>query len=322
MISYFIFHFLFTNIRGILLQIIPRFTKIFYGLETQHVPLTIVPLGLAADLNNQDQLACFCNPPDSEAIQNHRDRAETLVEPPSPKFSDISEVGTVLLHFLISKSGILSNCIFFLQIEEMLKMCDIELIVYNIVIGNQIVVRGQHPVTIESIILILVQFLPKNCVVNFGYGTLYEPCYSCQFLGLPLNVDVPISGQILVIDVMSKVERPRELRCFMFEVKKYPELHKISNPSPRILEEICSLITLSRSHEHETYNTALKAVLQKWSSKAISYFLAMKTMEDAIPNKAKLLSILEAGDNDIPVLTFFRGSLKHPDKNRLLNEVQ
>ena len=201
-------------------------------------------------------------------------------------------------------------------------MGDLKLIIQNIVVGNQIVVRGQHATTVESILTVLTSFLPPNCVLNFGYLHHYEPCYACRFLGLPLNVHVPTSGQILVIDVMTAVERPRELKSFRFEVKKIPELHKLMVPPPRIVEEITELITWSKSHETETYSTALKAVIQNWSSRSISYFLAVKTMIDAASSEAKLLSILQAGENDVFVLKFFKGALTHHEKNKLLNEVQ
>ena len=201
-------------------------------------------------------------------------------------------------------------------------MNDLKLIIQNIVIGNQLVVRGQHSTTVESILNVFTSFIPPNCVLNFGYLQHYEPCYSCRFLGLPLNVDVPTSGQILVIDVMTAVERPRELKSFRFEVRRYPELHRLLVPLPRIVEEITELITMSKSHETETYTTALKAAIQNWSSKSITYFLAVKTMIDASSSEAKLLSILQAGENDVLVLKFFKGSLTHQEKNKLLNEVQ
>ena len=201
-------------------------------------------------------------------------------------------------------------------------MNDLKLIIQNIVIGNQLVVRGQHPTTVESILNVFTTFLPPNCVLNFGYLQHYEPCYACRFLGLPLNVHVPTSGSILVIDVMTAVERPRELKCFRFEVRRYPELHRLMDPLPRIVKEITDLITFAKSLETETYTTALKAVIQNWSSKSLNYFLAVKTMIDAASSEAKLLSILQAGENDVFVLNNFKGALTHHEKNKLLNEVQ
>ena len=78
----------------------PRFTRILYGLETQHLPLTIVPPGKIDELSRQEPEPCFCQPPESESSQHFiRERAETLVEPPSPKFTNITEVGSEIPNF-------------------------------------------------------------------------------------------------------------------------------------------------------------------------------------------------------------------------------
>ena len=70
-----------------------RFTKILHGLETKELPLTIVPPGKVDEMSREEPETCFCQPPDSEAAQLYsRDRAETLVEPPAPKFTNITEV--------------------------------------------------------------------------------------------------------------------------------------------------------------------------------------------------------------------------------------
>ena len=199
---------------------------------------------------------------------------------------------------------------------------DIVLIVQNIVCGNQIVVRGQHPSTLESILSIFTSFLPTNCVTNFGYRDCYEHCYLCKFLALPLDVHVPTSAQILVVNLMSVVEQPRELASFRLELRQVSELHKLMSPLPRIVGEIIDLIGLSKTQESETYSTALSAVIQRWSSKSLSYILAMKTMEDPVSNEAKLLNILQVGENDVLMLRFFNGDLKLQERNRLLKEVQ
>lgn len=204
----------------------------------------------------------------------------------------------------------------------MVSVNDTKLIVQNIVCGNQIVVKGQYPSTVESILTIFTSFIPSNCVSNFGYRDCYEHCYLCKFLGLPLDVHVPTSAQILVLNLMSVMEHPRELSCFRLDVRQVSELHKPMNPLPQIVDEITDLIGLSKTQESETYTTALAAVIQRWSSKSLSYILAMKTMEDPTSNEEKLFSILQVGENDVLMLRFFNGDLKLNERNRLLKEVQ
>ena len=194
------------------------------------------------------------------------------------------------------------------------------MILQNVVFGNQLVVRGAHPATVESVLTLLTSFLPANCVFNLGYCQRYEHCSSCRAIGLPLHVEVPTAESILVLDVISALDKPRDLRCFRLLLHVRPDLHKLLTPPPKIVDEIVELIQLAKFQE--TYAATLAAVIQKWAGKALSYFLFTKTHPDAASDEKKFLGIIQAGENDVFVLRVFKGALKHHEKNKLLNEVQ
>ena len=73
--------------------IIFRFVQILYSLETEHQSLTVVPPGTVDKLLTLEMEPCFCEPSYTNTSHSPgRDRAETIVEPPPPIFTFISQV--------------------------------------------------------------------------------------------------------------------------------------------------------------------------------------------------------------------------------------
>ena len=60
-------------------------------MEHKYSQLRIVPAGKISEMKLSDSYSpCFCEAPQSNSLT--RDRAETLVETPAPKFLNIHEV--------------------------------------------------------------------------------------------------------------------------------------------------------------------------------------------------------------------------------------
>ena len=77
----------------IIVQISFRFAQILYSLESKYQPLTVVPPGTVDKLMTMGSSPCFCSPSHTEKpLSPTRDRAETIVEPPPPTFTDITQV--------------------------------------------------------------------------------------------------------------------------------------------------------------------------------------------------------------------------------------
>ena len=69
-----------------------RFSQLLHKLERNYVSLRIIPPGKISDMKmSEDHTSCFCEKNISTSTQL-RNRAETLVDTPAPKFHNIHEV--------------------------------------------------------------------------------------------------------------------------------------------------------------------------------------------------------------------------------------
>ncbi|KAF9348395.1 hypothetical protein BGX26_000201 [Mortierella sp. AD094] len=64
-------------------------------------------------------------------------------------------------------------------------------LVWNSVVGNQVIVRGDNSSIVSEIIGSLEEILPKDCCTVIMEGSAYEPSYACNILGLDRSVPIP-----------------------------------------------------------------------------------------------------------------------------------
>ncbi|KAG0352937.1 hypothetical protein BGZ54_002497, partial [Gamsiella multidivaricata] len=64
-------------------------------------------------------------------------------------------------------------------------------LVWNGVVGNQVIVRGEDTKIVHEIIRSLEDVLPKDCCTIITDGSSYEPSYACNILGLDRSIPIP-----------------------------------------------------------------------------------------------------------------------------------
>ncbi|KAF9914282.1 hypothetical protein BX616_008605 [Lobosporangium transversale] len=64
-------------------------------------------------------------------------------------------------------------------------------LIWNSVVGNQVIVRGEEPSVVHDIIRLLEGILPKDCCTVILDGSCYEPSYACNILGLHRSIPIP-----------------------------------------------------------------------------------------------------------------------------------
>jgi hypothetical protein len=65
------------------------------------------------------------------------------------------------------------------------------ILVYNVLIGNQIVIRGEESTVVVSALSVVQQLLPLECCEMVRFSSEYIDSYQARFLGMPLDADVP-----------------------------------------------------------------------------------------------------------------------------------
>ncbi|RNA22754.1 folliculin-like [Brachionus plicatilis] len=57
-------------------------------------------------------------------------------------------------------------------------------IAYNVIIGNQVIVRGKHKRLVESVVRVLEGLIPLGCCKSVYFSHQYLKSYECKLLGL------------------------------------------------------------------------------------------------------------------------------------------
>ena len=208
----------------------------------------------------------------------------------------------------------------FYQVRDLMGTDQVKVLINHIVIGNQIVVKGSHNVTIDSLLSLLSTLLPFKCAKNFGYRSKYEPENLCNFIGVPTSVEIPLSSRILVLDLVSSTEDGRFIRSFDLTIRS---CRSPTSYVPAIVDEMVDLINGSRNLQAETTRKCLKSVLKKWTTRAMNYYLAMKVKHKTDSyEEAAFLECFHCRQRDVPVLRFFVSAYDKAEKVQLLKEVQ
>ncbi|WAQ96627.1 FLCN-like protein [Mya arenaria] len=66
-----------------------------------------------------------------------------------------------------------------------------DILAHHVVIGNQVIVRGNGRTLMRSFLDALTCLLPKGCYRAIPYSDVYVESYKCNFLGLPPKIQLP-----------------------------------------------------------------------------------------------------------------------------------
>ncbi|KAF9362220.1 hypothetical protein BGX34_006577 [Mortierella sp. NVP85] len=77
------------------------------------------------------------------------------------------------------------------ELRRVLGRQQFDRLVWNSVVGNQVIVRGEENKIVIEIIKSLQIVLPKDCCTIILNGPSYEPSYACNILGLDHSTPIP-----------------------------------------------------------------------------------------------------------------------------------
>ncbi|KAG0271664.1 hypothetical protein BGZ95_000495 [Linnemannia exigua] len=64
-------------------------------------------------------------------------------------------------------------------------------LIWNSLVGNQVIIRGEESKIVREVIKSLEDILPKDCCTIIMDGSSYEPSYACNILGLDRSIPIP-----------------------------------------------------------------------------------------------------------------------------------
>ncbi|KAM9959138.1 hypothetical protein ACTFIR_000195 [Dictyostelium discoideum] len=195
------------------------------------------------------------------------------------------------------------------QVNRIMGEDAFSILVYNIIIGNQVIIRGQNERLVTSMVSVVKEILPKECVNVCNFSNTFKELWECNILGLntsaviPLHIDKDIC---CIVDIdyydLSKepddIDHPNrstiEITC---SGSKFPSTLGIAIES--IYKQYCT-ITLE--------NIQLKSIKEEWINKSKSFY-SIKTIIENEKDKRlfSFLNIINCHhfEKDMEILMFW-----------------
>ncbi|KAG9064083.1 hypothetical protein KI688_003262 [Linnemannia hyalina] len=80
-------------------------------------------------------------------------------------------------------------------------------LIWNSLVGNQVIIRGEESKIVREVIKSLEDILPKDCCTIIMDGSSYEPSYACNILGLDRSIPIPPDmdpQDFILLDICTK----------------------------------------------------------------------------------------------------------------------
>ncbi|XP_063286744.1 folliculin [Pelobates fuscus] len=220
------------------------------------------------------------------------------------------------------------------HMRQVLGAAYFRVLAWHILMGNQVIWKGQDRDLIQSAFDVLRTMLPVGCVRVIPYSEIYEDAYRCNFLGLSPQAEIPPHVQTSEFTVMVDVRSaPRS--------NLYPVLYAgdeplsrydfvVSSGSPvatdRVGLTILNKIEAALNNENlsvDVVDQCLVCLKEEWMNKVKVLFKFTKVDSRPKEDTQKLLGILGASEEDnIKLLKFWMTGLSKTYKSHLMSSVR
>ena len=225
---------------------------------------------------------------------------------------------------------------------------DKDILLYNCMVGNQIIVRGPHPGMCKVAVRAISRLLPDSLRGPIcEYSSSYKPIFEAHFLGLPLNAEIPISDNVnrnfqeYVEDIFESIDSSASSSSYIDEVysegdlalKEDATVHAgravltlsddpgrghVSGPfiPTTIVEELKLIFATKSNTAPEVSVSTLKSMKltllhERWTNLAkVAYSLKMKKFFNSEKTTKTALNALSLNRKDLYVLKFWMPCVK------------
>lgn len=184
--------------------------------------------------------------------------------------------------------------------------------VYNMLIGNQVIIRGDSSDIAAGVARLLQLCLPGGCVSSLVCSTVYKEIWEASLLALPAGSSIPTSlspDSFVLIDFSNTPDQNNILADSRWVVKGVFQLTTLG----QAIEKIAGL-----ENEHE----CLDLLVEEWLAKAKTYTKLRQIVEaqkdKRLADYAHALGLVHKADFNVLAFwtTGLRQLLKHSQKKR------
>lgn len=250
----------------------------------------------------------------------------------SSKYSvdqSVSDENHCDISMLAHEEALQDNMIEWLQqLRFLLKKIGINkfrLLVYHLIIGNQIVVRCDYPQTAELIVRSLEMLLPKGCCNTLHYSNDRVESFRANLLAIPLrssqtkrrSIVGPSEDLYFFLDVYVKGSfRRRNFKPLNYSAKVRANVHSPIQV-PKVVLRYVDLID-SAQIPTKAALSQLQLIKQEWMIKSKIYFAYGRFECYANFSNNELYRCLDVDDVDLPVLRFWQKGISMQHRRLIL----
>eukprot|EP00002_Diphylleia_rotans_P025910 TRINITY_DN5145_c0_g1_i13.p1 TRINITY_DN5145_c0_g1~~TRINITY_DN5145_c0_g1_i13.p1 ORF type:complete len:825 (-),score=172.86 TRINITY_DN5145_c0_g1_i13:2692-5166(-) len=194
-------------------------------------------------------------------------------------------------------------------------------VLYNLLIGNQVIVRGDHSYMIHRIVRILKTTLPDNVLQIVENSKVYRPAYECNLLALTsMSYEIPSDmdpSSFALIDVDYRRDVTNGTRIFgLFsqeQTSRYSFLRfkvHAKNYKRTVIGKKLEALCRTR-HDPKYEAVAIEQLKAEWSSKAKLFAAFARHAGSEKEERRKLfLDSMKIGDADVLILKFWSTGIR------------
>lgn len=195
------------------------------------------------------------------------------------------------------------------------------LIAYNVIIGNQIIVLCDDKDLTSSIIHQLKILLPRGCVNDIPYSSIYIDSWKCNFLGLPKNSTLPphvlLSELHLIIEITPKDKSASSDNPMDYHYDIHSD-YELPVRGPSILHRMEN-VTENEEFTDRVLDIYFVTLKEEWMNKVKVLFKFSRAGSRSVEDTHKLLQVLGAHERDKQVLKFWMTGLSVQFKTHVLS---
>ncbi|XP_077382747.1 folliculin isoform X2 [Festucalex cinctus] len=219
------------------------------------------------------------------------------------------------------------------HLRQVLGAAEFRQVAWHVLMGNQVIWRGDDPGLIQSAFAVLKTLLPVGCVRSVPYSAHYEEAYKCNFLGLSPDVAIPahvISSEFSVlVDVSSDAgcqSPPTEDNiCSLYQFNMSSANTQPTDRGPTLLNKL----EVALSNENlsvDVVSHCLLCLKEEWMNKVKVLFKFSKVDGRGREDTQKVLALLGTtgpGEEDnVRLLKFWMTGLSKTYKSHLMSAVR
>uniref|UniRef100_A0A8C3AMM9 Folliculin n=1 Tax=Cyclopterus lumpus TaxID=8103 RepID=A0A8C3AMM9_CYCLU len=208
------------------------------------------------------------------------------------------------------------------------------LLVWHVLMGNQVIWRGADPRLIQSAFTVLKSLLPVGCVRSVPYSAQYEEAYKCNFLGLSPDVSIPTHVSSSEFSVLVDVSTERSCQMSAVGGEDISSLYQftISSANTQPTDRgpaLLNKLEVALSNENlsvDVVSHCLLCLKEEWMNKVKVLFKFSKVDGRGREDTQKVLGLLGAtgpGEEDnVRLLKFWMTGLSKTYKSHLMTAVR